>query len=164
MNWDEYKMKLSKIDLNILNEIQNNARITNLELSEKVGLSPSPCLRRVKQLEAAGYVDNYVSRLNQQQLNLKLIALIQISMDKHTPERFEFFEQTVKDYCEVLECYMITGQSADYLLKVIVPDMEYYQEFLLGRLTCIKGVSGVQSSFIMRKVVDRTILPLDHLR
>jgi len=157
-------MKLSKIDLHILRELQKNSRITNLELSEKVNLSPSPCLRRVKQLEEAGYIDEYVTRLNQSQLNLKLIALIQISMDKHTPERFENFEKTVKEYTEVLECYMITGQSADYLLKVIVPDMEFYQEFLLGRLTCIEGVSGVQSSFIMRKVVDRTTLPLDHLR
>jgi len=157
-------MKLSKIDLHILRELQKNSRITNLELSEKVNLSPSPCLRRVKQLEEAGYIVEYVTRLNQSQLNLKLIALIQISMDKHTPERFENFEKTVKEYTEVLECYMITGQSADYLLKVIVPDMEFYQEFLLGRLTCIEGVSGVQSSFIMRKVVDRTTLPLDHLR
>lgn len=156
-------MKLNKMDLRILNEIQKNSRITNLELADKVGLSPSPCLRRVKQLEQAGYIDAYVARLNQQQLQLKLIALIQISMDRHTPERFENFEAIVRQYEEVLECYLITGQSADYLLKVIVPDMEYYQDFLLDRLTRIEGVTGVQSSFIMRKVVDRTMLPLGHL-
>ncbi|MCK5696719.1 MAG: Lrp/AsnC family transcriptional regulator [Gammaproteobacteria bacterium] len=156
-------MKLSKIDLTILNEIQQNARITNLELSDKVGLSPSPCLRRVRQLETAGFIDDYVTRLNQQKLDLKMMVLIQISMDKHTPERFDHFEQHVKEYVEVLECYMITGQTADYLLKVIVPDMEFYQKFLLGHLTCIEGVSAVQSSFIMRKVVDRTSLPLGHL-
>ena len=156
-------MKLNRIDLKILNEVQKNARITNLELSEKVGLSPSPCLRRVKQLEEAGFIDEYVARLNQKKVDLKLMALIQISMDKHTPERFEHFEKTIKNYAEVLECYMITGQTADYLLKVIVPDMEFYQQFLLGRLTCIEGVSGVQSSFIMRKVLDRTTLPLNHL-
>jgi Lrp/AsnC family leucine-responsive transcriptional regulator len=156
-------MKLNKMDLRILNEVQNNARITNLELSEKIGLSPSPCLRRVKQLEEAGYIDEYVARLNEHKLDLKLMALIQISMDRHTPERFENFESTVKQYEEVLECYLITGQSSDYLLKVIVPDMEYYQDFLLGRLTRIEGVTGVQSSFIMRKVVDKTALPLGHL-
>lgn len=156
-------MKLNKIDLRILNEIQNNARISNLELSNKIGLSPSPCLRRVKQLEAAGFIDGYVARLNEHKLQLKLIALIQISMDRHTPERFENFESTVMQYEEVLECYLITGQSSDYLLKVIVPDMEYYQDFLLGRLTRIEGVTGVQSSFIMRKVVDKTALPLGHL-
>ncbi len=156
-------MKLNKTDLRILNEIQNNARITNLELSSKIGLSPSPCLRRVKQLEAAGFIDQYIARLNEQKVQLKLVALIQISMDRHTPERFENFELTVKGYEEVLECYLITGQSSDYLLKVIVPDMEYYQDFLLGRLTRIEGVTGVQSSFIMRKVVDKTSLPLGHL-
>jgi len=155
-------MKLSKIDLTILNEIQQNARITNLQLSEKVGLSPSPCLRRVKQLEEAGFIDEYVTRLNHKKINLNLMAVIQISMDKHTPERFEHFEKKVKKFVEVLECYMITGQSADYLLKVVVADMESYQEFLLNHLTCIEGVSGVQSSFIMRKVVDRTMLPLKH--
>ena len=156
-------MKLKKIDRHILDEIQKNSRITNLELAEKVGLSPSPCLRRVKQLEEQGYIDEYVARLNQQKLELKLIALIQISMDRHTPERFENFENIVRHYDEVLECYLITGQTADYLLKVIVPDMEYYQDFLLDRLTRIEGVTGVQSSFIMRKVVDRTTLPLGHL-
>ncbi|MFK5984365.1 MAG: Lrp/AsnC family transcriptional regulator [Pseudomonadota bacterium] len=155
--------KLSRIDLQILNEIQKNARITNIELADIIGLSPSPCLRRVKQLEQLGYIDEYVTRLNQKKLQLKLTAIIQISMDKHTSERFDNFEQTIKQYGEVLECYMITGQQADYLLKVIIPDMEYYQEFLLGRLTRIEGVVGVQSSFIMRKVVDRTILPLEHL-
>lgn len=156
-------MKLTKMDIHILSEIQNNARISNLELANTIGLSPSPCLRRVKQLEEAGYIDHYVARLNEQKLKLKLVALIQISMDRHTPERFENFESTVKAYEEVLECYLITGQNADYLLKVIVPDMEYYQDFLLGRLTTIEGVSGVQSSFIMRKVIDKTALPLSHL-
>ncbi|MCN4145025.1 MAG: Lrp/AsnC family transcriptional regulator [Thiohalomonas sp.] len=156
-------MKLNKMDQRILSEIQNNARISNLELADIVGLSPSPCLRRVKQLEAAGFIDSYVARLNEQKLNLKLIALIQISMDRHTPERFENFESIVKDYEEVLECYLITGQNADYLLKVIVPDMEYYQDFLLGRLSRIEGVTGVQSSFIMRKVLDKTAFPLGHL-
>lgn len=156
-------MKLSKMDKHILSEIQNNARISNLDLASKIGLSPSPCLRRVKQLEEAGFIDDYVARLNEQKLNLKLIALIQISMDRHTPERFENFESIVKQYEEVLECYLITGQNADYLLKVIVPDMEYYQDFLLGRLTRIEGVTGVQSSFIMRKVIDKTALPLGHL-
>ncbi len=156
-------MQLSKMDLHILNELQHNSQISNIELAEKIGLSPSPCLRRVKQLEAAGFIDGYVARLNEQKIQLKLVALIQISMDKHTPERFENFEQSVRQYTEVLECYLITGQNADYLLKVIVPDMEYYQDFLLGHLTRIEGVSGVQSSFIMRKVIDRTSLPLNHL-
>ena len=156
-------MKLTKMDIRILDELQNNGRISNLELADKIGLSPSPCLRRVRQLEEAGYIDQYVARLNEKKLDLKLVALIQISMDRHTPERFENFESIVQDFDEVQECYLITGQSADYLLKVIVPDMEHYQAFLLQKLTRIEGVTGVQSSFIMRKVLDRTAVPLKYL-
>ena len=84
-------------------------------------------------------------------------------MDRHTPDRFEEFERKIAGYPEVVECSLITGQSADYLLKVIVPDMEYYQEFLLNKITRIKGVSDVHSSFIMRQVINSTELPLDHL-
>ena len=89
--------------------------------------------------------------------------MISISMDKHTPERFEQFEAQVRACPEILECYLITGQTADYVLKVLVEDMEAYQQFLLGTLTRIDGVTGVQSSFVMRKVIDRTALPLGHL-
>jgi len=156
-------MKLDMMDRRILDEMQKNARISNLDLADKIGLSPSPCSRRVKQLEDEGLIDRHVTLLNQAKLQLKLIALIQVSMDLHTPERFEAFETQVRNYPEVLECYLITGQAADYLLKVIVPDMEYYQAFLLGKLTRIPGVSGVQSSFVLRKAVDTTALPLGHL-
>merc|ERR1711879_308308 len=93
-------------------------------------------------------------------LGLDLLALIQINMDRHTPERFDRFENSVRRCPEILECYLITGQSADYVLKVIVKDMEAYQQFLLGTLTRIEGVTGVHSSFVMRKVVDRSALPL----
>jgi Lrp/AsnC family leucine-responsive transcriptional regulator len=156
-------MALDKMDKRILEEMQKNARISNLELADKIGLSPSPCSRRVKQLEDDGWIDRQVALLNPAKLELKLVALIQVSMDLHTPERFEAFEAEIKLYPEVLECYLITGQAADYLLKVIVPDMEYFQAFLLGKLTRIKGVSGVQSSFVLRKAVDTTVLPLGHL-
>jgi Lrp/AsnC family leucine-responsive transcriptional regulator len=156
-------MKLDKTDLKILREMQRDGTITNLELADKIGLSPSPCARRVKQLEEAGIIDRRVTLLNPSKLDLKLTALIQIAMDRHTPDRFEEFERQVASYPEVVECALITGQSADYLLKVIVPDMEYYQEFLLNKITRIQGVSDVHSSFIMRQVVNATELPLDHL-
>ncbi|MBF6649932.1 MULTISPECIES: Lrp/AsnC family transcriptional regulator [unclassified Methylobacter] len=156
-------MKLDRTDRRILDEIQKNARISNLELADKIGLSPSPCSRRVKQLEDGGFIDRHVTLLNQAKLQLKLTAVVQVSMDLHTPERFENFEALVSAWPEVLECYLITGQSADYLLKVIVPDMDHYQEFLLGKLTRIDGVSGVQSSFVLRKAIDTTVLPLHHL-
>jgi Lrp/AsnC family transcriptional regulator, leucine-responsive regulatory protein len=156
-------MTLDRMDKCILDEIQKNARISNLELADKIGLSPSPCSRRVKQLEDEGYIDHHRTLLNPAKLALKLIALVQVSMDRHTPDRFENFENHIKSWPEVLECYLITGQAADYLLKVIVPDMDHYQEFLLGKLTRIDGVSGVQSSFVLRKAVDTTVLPLTHL-
>ena len=143
--------------------LQKEGRISNLELAEKTALSPSPCSRRVKRLEDEGLVSSYVARLNPDALGLKLMAMIQISLDRHTPERFDNFEDAVTTFEEVMECYLVTGQQADYLLKVIVPDMDYYQEFLLGKLTRIEGVTGVHSSFVMRKVVDSTALPMDHL-
>lgn len=153
-------MTLDRIDIRILQHLQEDSRLTNQELSEKVGLSPSPCLRRVKALEEMGVVQGYRAHLDAQKLGLDLLAQVSISMDKHTPERFANFEQAISACPEVLECYLITGQSADYVLKVIVQDMQHYQEFLLGTLTRIEGVSGVHSSFVMRKVVDRSALPL----
>ena len=101
--------------------------------------------------------------LNRKKLGLALTALIQISMDRHTPERFANFEEKVRQYPEVQSCFLITGQDADYLLMVSVPDMDAYQEFLLNKITRIDGVSGVHSSFIMRRVVDNTALPLGYL-
>ena len=157
-------MDLDKLDRRILKELQRNGRISNLELAEKIGLSPSPCARRVKQLEDEGFIKGSVTLLNASKLELKLIALIQISMDRHTPDRFEIFEKKIISFPEVVECLLITGQSADYQLKVVVPDMEYYHEFLLNKITRVEGVSDVHSSFILREVLNTTELPLDHLR
>jgi len=156
-------MKLDRTDRRLLALLQQNNRLSNLELADAVGLSPTPCARRVKRLEESGLITAQVSLLDASQLGLKLTAIIGISMDRHTPERFEHFEATVRAYPEVMECDVVTGQSADYLLRVVVPDMEYYEKFLLGRLTRIEGVSGVHSSFVLRKVVSKTALPLDYL-
>lgn len=152
--------KLDRIDLHILELLQNNGSLSNLELADKVGLSPSPCSRRVKALEDSGLIQGYRAHLDARLLGLDLLALISISMDRHTPERFENFERAVAACPEVLECFLITGQTADYVLKVIVRDMNAFQQFLLGTLTRIEGVTGVHSSFVMRKVVDRSTLPL----
>ncbi|MAP47134.1 MAG: AsnC family transcriptional regulator, partial [Gammaproteobacteria bacterium] len=113
-------MDLDRQDKRILATLQQDGSVTNLELAEKIGLSPSPCARRVKQLEEAGFIKRKVTLLNANKLNLKLTALIQISMDKHTPDRFELFEKEVSQYPEIMECLLITGQSADYQLKVVV--------------------------------------------
>jgi len=156
-------VKLDRIDRRILMAMQRNGRISNLELAEEVGLSPTPCSRRVKRLEESGIIRRHVTLLNQSMLGLKLTAYIGISMDRHTPDRFEAFEAEVTSYPEVMDCSVVTGQSSDYLLKAVVPDMEYYEKFLLGRLTRIAGVTGVHSSFELRRVVQRTELPLDHI-
>lgn len=145
---------LDRTDRKILRELQKDGRISNLELAEKVGISPSPCSRRVKALYDAGVIAQTVTLLNAKALGLNLMAMIYIGMDRHTPERLNNFERCVEEFEEVLECFLITGTNADYLLKVIVTDMEAFQEFLLGKLTRIDGVTGVQSSFVMRKVLD----------
>ncbi|MCG8536770.1 MAG: Lrp/AsnC family transcriptional regulator [Pseudomonadales bacterium] len=151
---------MDRYDTQILEALQQEGRLSNQDLADRIGLSPSPCLRRVRQLEDEGIIDGYVALLDADKLGLKMTALIHISMDKHTPERFENFETQVQAFPEVQSCYLITGQSADYILKVVVQDMEHFQAFLLGKLTRIEGVSGVHSSFVMRKVVDKTALPV----
>jgi Lrp/AsnC family leucine-responsive transcriptional regulator len=154
---------LDRIDRRILRELQRNARISNLDLAEAVGLSPTPCARRLKRLEESGLIRGHVTLLDQDALDLRLTAYIGITMDRHTPDRFATFEEEVAAYPEVIECSVVTGQAADYLLKAVLPDMQHYERFLLGRLTRIPGVTGVHSSFELRRVIQRTDLPLDHL-
>lgn len=153
-------MDLDRYDRRILEVLQEEGRISNQELAERIGLSPSPCLRRVRALEESGLITGYRAVLDARQLGLSLLALIHISMDRHTPERFAAFEERVRALPEVLECLLITGQDADYQLKVIVRDMDAYQALLLDKITRIEGVSGVHSSFVMRRVIDKTSLPL----
>ncbi len=151
---------LDTYDKRILGILQTEGRISNQELADRIGLSPSPCLRRVRALEDAGIIGGYCALLNAKALGLNLIAFISISMDRHTPERFANFDAQVTAMPEVLECSLITGRDADYQLKVIVRDMEAYQDLLLNKLTRIEGVSGVHSSFVLRQVLERTALPV----
>ncbi len=153
-------IELDRYDRLILELLQKNGRISNQELADAINLSPSPCLRRVRRLEEAGLVAGYAALLKARALGLTLMAFIQISMDKHTPDRFETFDQTIASYPEVLESHLITGQAADYLLKVIVKDMDSYQQFLLQKLTRIEGVTGVHSSFVLKSPKNSTALPL----
>ncbi|SDW58166.1 Lrp/AsnC family transcriptional regulator [Marinobacter mobilis] len=156
-------IKLDRMDRSILEHLQQDGSLSNQELAEKVGLSPSPCLRRVRALEEAGIILKRATILDHKKLGLALTAIILIGMDRHTPERFSAFEEQIAEYPEVQECYLITGQDADYMLKVVVPDMDHYHHFLLNRITRIQGVSGVHSSFVLRRVIDSTALPLGYL-
>ena len=153
-------MGIDRFDRRILQVLQDDGRISNQDLADRIGLSPSPCLRRVRALEVAGVVTGYRALLNAKALGYTLMALIYISMDKHTPERFEHFEKEICKMSEVLECLLITGQDADYQIKVVVRDMDAFQELLLNRITRIQGVTGVHSSFVLRRVVDKTALPV----
>ena len=153
-------MEIDRYDRQILDILQENGRISNQDLADRIGLSPSPCLRRVRTLEDAGIVTGYPALINAKALGYSLMALIYISMDKHTPERFENFERQILQIPEVLECLLVTGQDADYQIKVIVKDMDAFQELLLNRITRIQGVTGVHSSFVLRKVVDKSAVPV----
>ncbi len=156
-------MQTDHFDRQILRALQEDGRISNQDLAERIGLSPSPCLRRVRALEEAGVITGYRALLDAKALGLSLMALVHISMDQHTPERFRHFDAQVAQIEEVIECLLITGQSADYQLKVLVRDMDAYQDLLLNRITRIKGVTGVHSSFVLRRVVDGAPLPLPTL-
>ena len=152
---------LDRIDKHILDLMQQNGRISNLELADQVGLSPTPCSRRVKRLEESGLITGHVTLLDPKELGLNLTAIIGIAMDRHTPDRFESFEKAISTMPEVIECNIVTGQTADFLVKVVVRDMEHYEKFLLGYLTRLDGVTGVHSSFVLRELVKKTALPLD---
>ena len=153
-------MGMDRFDRRILQVLQDDGRISNQDLADRIGLSPSPCLRRVRALEDAGIVTGYRALLNAKALGYTLMALIYISMDKHTPARFEHFEKEICKIAEVLECLLVTGQDADYQIKVVVRDMDAFQELLLNRITRIQGVTGVHSSFVLRRVIDKTALPV----
>jgi Lrp/AsnC family leucine-responsive transcriptional regulator len=153
-------MGLDKYDLEILRVLQAEGRISNQELADRISLTPSPCLRRLHALEESGLITGYRTLLDAKKLGLTLTALILISMDQHTPERLSNFETEVVKIPEVMECLLITGQDADYQLKVVAKDMDAYQELLLNRITRIKGVTGVRTSFVLRKAVDKTALPV----
>ncbi|MFC0338990.1 transcriptional regulator, AsnC family [Kushneria avicenniae] len=143
---------LDRYDRHILEILQADGRISNQALADRVGLSPSPCLRRVRALEESGLITGYQAQVDARRLGYRLMALVHISMDRHTPERFANFEQKVAALPEVIECLMITGQEVDYQLKIRVEDMDDYQRLLLEHITPIEGVTGVHSNFVLRPV------------
>lgn len=150
--------KLDDIDKKILYELQQNAKISNLELAEKINLSPTPCARRVKQLEETGIITGYHTATNPRKLGFQLSVFIAISMDRHTAERFANFEQKLREFPEVVSCSIVTGRSEDYLIKAVVRDMAHYEEFLLHRLNRIEGIVQVHTSFELREVFSRSVI------
>jgi len=156
------KNELDAIDCNILNVLQEDARISNVDLSERVNLSPSPCLRRVRRLESEGTIRSYVTLLDPAEVGLPVSVFVQVSLERQVDDALEKFERAIITRPEVMECYLMTGDS-DYLLRVVAPDLEAFQRFLLEHLTRIPGVASIKSSFALKQVSYRTALPLGHL-
>jgi Lrp/AsnC family transcriptional regulator, leucine-responsive regulatory protein len=152
-------IQLDEIDVKILRRLQEQARISNVELADQIGLSPAPCLRRVRALEQAGVVRRYVTLVDPAAVNLNVTVFVQITLDLQVEGRLEIFEQAIMRRPEVLECYLMTG-DADYLLRVVVPDVSAYERFLRDALTRIESAAGIKSSFALKQVKYSTALPL----
>ena len=154
-------MNLDTIDLRILTELQKDGSLTNVELARRVHLSPSPCLTRVKALEAAGVIDRYVALVNPKPVGLTLSVFISISVKEQSKSALAEFEQRIIEHDEVMECYLMTGDS-DYLIRVAVADITALEKFILEQLTPIAGIEKIRSSFALKQVRYKTALPLPH--
>ncbi len=152
-------MQLDAIDLRILAELQADSSLTNVELSRRVHLSPSPCLARVKALESAGVIQRYVALANPKALGLGLNVFISISLKEQSREALAEFERRLGEHDEVMECYLMTGDS-DYLIRVALADIAALERFVLNQLTPIPGVEKIRSSFALKQVRYKTALPL----
>lgn len=152
-------MKLDPIDIRILNELQNDSSHSNVELAKRVHLSPSPCLMRVKALKEKGVIRNYVALADPKSLGLGLNVFISISLKEQSKEALGKFEQRISEHDEVMECYLMTGDS-DYLIRVAVADMGALEKFILEQLTPIPGIEKIRSSFALKQVRYKTALPL----
>jgi len=155
-------MNLDALDLRILRELQADASLSNVALAHRVGLSPSPCLTRVKALEREGVIRQVVALLDAKALGLHLNVFISISLKQQTRAALEAFEAKVCARDEVMECYLMTG-DADYLIRVAVPDMQALERFILEQLSPMKEVEKIRSSFSLKQVRYKTALPLNSL-
>lgn len=152
-------MKLDNLDLRILAELQTDGSLSNVALAKRVHLSPSPCLARVKALEAAGVIARYVALVNAAALGLGLNVFINISLKTQSKEALARFEQRIAQHDQVMECYLMTGDS-DYLIRVAVADIAALEKFILEQLTPIPGIEKIRSSFALKQVRYKTALPL----
>lgn len=152
-------IEMDAIDRRILKELQSDGRMTNQELSDRVGLSPSPCLRRLKKLENDHAITRYVALVDPDHLGLGVTAFIRVRLDQQDDRHLAIFEEAVGAFAEVMECYLMTG-DADYQLRILVEDLKAYEDFLRHKLTKIEGVSQLTTSFALRPVIYKTALPM----
>ena len=159
----QHKMNLDATDLRILAALQQDSSLTNVELARRVHLSPSPCLTRVKALEASGVIQRYVALADPAALGLGLNVFISISLKEQSRDSLADFERRIAEQDEVMECYLMTGDS-DYLIRVALKDIAALERFILNKLTPIPGIEKIRSSFALKQVRYKTALPLPAAR
>jgi len=150
---------LDAIDWKILALLQDDARLSNVDLARAVGLSPSPCLNRVRVLEQQGFIRRHVTLLDPLKVGMKVSVFIQVTLERQIESALETFERAIRERPEVMECYLMTGDS-DYLLRVVVPDLQALEHFILNFLSRVSGVGNIKSSFALKQVKYQTALPL----
>ncbi len=154
--------KLSRTDRRILETLQTEGQLSNVDLAARVGLSPSPCLRRVKALEADGVIAGYVALLDRRKLGLDVVAFVEVQVDRHNDTVAEAFRHAILRDPAVVTCQAMTG-AFDYLLKVLAPNLDAYADFTMKRLLKMPGVKDVRSSFVLETLKDSTALPLTQI-
>lgn len=154
---------LDEVDVRILDQLQRDAKLTNVELASRVHLSPSPCLARVRRLERSGLIGGYVALLDPRRVGLAVSVFIQVRLEKQVERALEVFEAAMREHPEVMECYLMTGDS-DYLIRVVVPDVPALERFIVDSLARIPGVANIRSSFALKQVKYQTALPIDASR
>jgi Lrp/AsnC family leucine-responsive transcriptional regulator len=153
---------LDGYDRRIIAALQEDGRLTNVELAARIGLSPSPCLRRVKRLESEGYIAAYRATLQRDRVGLGFTVFVSVKIESHANDRATGFEEAVAGMSEVIACHLVAGE-ADYLLEVVIPDLEHYQRFLVGKLLALSLVKEVRSNIAIQTLKAGAPLPLDHL-
>ncbi len=153
------KIQLDAADVRLLECLQRRARLSNVELSEQVHLSASQCYRRLRRLEEGGVVRGYVALLEREPLGLGVMAFVNVTLEKHGESPAQDFDKAVQDYPEIMECYAVSGE-ADYLLRVVAPDLKAFSDFLMHRLMRLPMVANVRSSILLDELKATTALPL----
>ncbi len=149
---------MDAIDRKIVRELQADGRLTNQELSERVNLSPSPCLRRVRNLEKSGIIHGYAAIVDQEAYGLPVTVFLQVRLDRHSGESVRIFEESIRRIDEIMECYLMAGDR-DYLLRVVVANLADYEDFIRRRIHAIPGIASLESSFAFGVVKRSQVLP-----
>lgn len=152
---------IDKIDQNIIFNLQQNGRLTNFELAEKVGLSPSPCLRRVKNLEKKGLISGYTAIIDEVSYGFPVTAFVSVRLENQTDQTLKSFEKDITSLNEVMDCWLVTG-NRDYLLRVVASDLKSYETFMREDLTKVDGIASIETNFALGRVKTKNTLPLKY--